>query len=524
MFEERDYQTIARQNVNKAFTLGVRNPLVIAPTGSGKSVIIANHARDAIENWPQTRIICVTHRKELIAQNEAALKRLWPEAPTGVFSAGLGRREHDAQILFCGIQSVYNKLDLIQWVDLIYVDEAHMIPKKATTQYGQFFLGLKAINPHLRIVGFTATPYRLDSGSLSGDPEDGCLFDAIAFAIPVDMLIERGYISTLVSAPVETRLNVDGVARRNGDFVPGQLEAAVNTDENNIPAVDEIIHLGTDRRSWMVFCAGVAHAKAVAAELDRRGVLVKTIFGETPEDERQEIIDAFKAGNIRCIVNVDVLTTGFDAPNVDLIAMLRPTDSMSLYVQVCGRGMRKHPGKGDCMVLDFAGNILRHGPINALRPPKARNKGEGDAPIKICPDCHEAVHAALAFCDVCGFEFPPREIKVDSRASRADILSKHRPSDYSVTHVSYSRHEKPGKPDSLRVSYMCGLQRFSEWICLEHEGYARRKAEEWWMRRGDAPAPATVTEALQRTWELARPTEIRVKIEGDFPRVVGAAF
>lgn len=523
MFENRDYQDKAIENIDEAMIKGARNPLVVAPTGSGKSVIIAGHARKAIEAWPDTRILVLTHVKELIAQNEQAILRLWPDAPTGVYSAGLKRREARAQILFCGIQSVYNKVDQLQWADLIYVDEAHMIPKKATTRYGQFLSAIRAINPHCRVVGFTATPYRLDSGPLVGKPEDGCLFDAICYDIPVKKLLKDGYISPLTTEPVRTNYNLNNVATRAGDYVESQLQAAVNVDAKTHAAVGEILSLGANRKSWIVFTAGVDHAQSVADRLSSAGIETALVLGDTDKTERQDIIDRFKAGSLRCIVNVNVLTTGFDAPGVDLIAMMRPTKSVALYVQMAGRGMRKAPGKENCVVLDFAENIGRMGPIDNVIVPKG-SKGEGDAPIKVCPECESTNYAGVRICSVCGHEFEGFGDPELKRASVKDIISDHRPKRYTVSGVSYSRHTKPGKPDSLKITYRCGLLRFQEWVCLEHTGYAKTRALQWWKDRTAAPAPQTITEALEEVSFLQQPTAIMVKDDGRFQSVQRALF
>ena len=188
-----------------------------------------------------------------------------------------------------------------------------------------------------------------------------------------------------------------------------------------------------------------------------------------------------------------VLTTGFNAPAVDLIAMLRPTKSAGLYVQMAGRGTRLAPGKENCLVLDFAGNVARHGPIDAVTP-KRPSEAEGAAPTKVCPDCDSILAAAVRQCPDCGHQFPPPEVKVAATATHARHPVHHAAAVGRGVDVAYSRHEKPGKPPSLRVDYHCGLVRHSEWICFEHTGYARQKAVAWWRARSKAPVPSTITD------------------------------
>jgi DNA repair protein RadD len=337
-------------------------------------------------------------------------------------------------------------------------------------------------------------------------------------------LIDQGWLAPLISKQTATRLDVTGVATRGGEFVPSQLEAAVDKDPITRAAIDEIVTLGRERRSWLLFCAGVDHASHVAAAVRERGLGCATIFGHTPKAERDRIVAAFTRGEIRALASMGVLTTGFNAPAVDLIAMLRPTRSAGLYVQMAGRGTRLAPGKESCLVLDFAGNVARHGPIDLVRP-KDRAKGEadGEAPTKVCPDCQTINAIAARLCVDCGHVFPMRETRIEATATTRPILSTGRPIWLDVAAVTYHRHDKPGKPPSLRVDYHCGLERHREWVCLEHDGYAGRKALDWWRRRAEGtPPPTTVAEALKRTGELRQPRQIAVRPSGAYLEVVHA--
>lgn len=315
-----------------------------------------------------------------------------------------------------------------------------------------------------------------------------------------------------------------GVGTRGGEFIPSQLQSAVDRDDVTQAAVDEVVAYGADRRSWLAFCSGVDHAKHVAEAIRARSYSSAMILGDTPKSERDHIIAAFKRGEIRALASMGVLTTGFNAPAVDLIAMLRPTKSAGLYVQMAGRGTRLAPGKADCLVLDFAGNVARHGPIDAVNP-RNPGDGDGDAPVKTCPECRTIVPAAARTCPECGHEFPPPEIKIDPTASSLAVLSSGKPEWIRVSDISYERHEKPGKPPSLRVDYRCGLLLHREWVCIEHGGYARQKAVAWWQKRApEVPVPMTVEDALAHAERLRVPAEIAVRPSGRFTEVVGARF
>ncbi len=360
------YQQAAITAIYNYFADKSGHPIVVIPTAGGKSIVLAAFVQGVLRQWPDQRILIVTHVRELIAQNHAEMMGLWPDAPAGIYSAGLRKREIGARVLFAGIQSIHRRAYDVQQCDLVLIDEAHLIPRASDTMYRRFLDTLARINPHLKVIGFTATPYRLDSGMLHEGDER--LFTDIAYEVSIRDLIDQGYLCPLVSKATDVELDVAGVGSRGGEFIAGQLQAAVDRDPITKAAIDEVMAYGEDRRSWLLFCSGVAHATHVAEAVRERGVSCATIFGDTPAAERDRIIAAFKRGEIRALASMGVLTTGFNAPAVDLIAMLRPTKSAGLYVQMAGRGTRLAPGKDNCLVLDFAGNVARHGPVDAVTP------------------------------------------------------------------------------------------------------------------------------------------------------------
>lgn len=522
MLTLRPYQQAAIDAIYGYFAENRGHPLVVIPTAGGKSLVMAAFIEGVLRAWPDQRILIVTHVRELIAQNFSELIGLWRDAPAGICSAGLGRRDLGARILFAGIQSIYRRAYDVQQCDLVLIDEAHLIPAASDTMYRRFLDTLARINPQLKVIGFTATPYRLDSGMLHEGK--GALFTDIAYEVSVRQLIDDGYLCPLVSKAAETRLDVTGVGSRGGEFIPSQLQAAVDLPETTEAAIDEVVRLGAERKSWLAFCAGVEHATHVAEAIRARGFSAATIFGDTPKPERDRTIAAFKRGEIRALASMGVLTTGFNAPGVDLIAMLRPTKSAGLYVQMAGRGTRLAPEKENCLVLDFAGNVARHGPIDAVKP-KRPGSGEGEAPVKVCPDCQSILATAVRLCPDCGHAFPPPKVQVDREASTLAILTTGKPQWLQVDEVFYRAHEKPGSRPTLQVEYQCGLVRHREWVCFEHTGYARQKAVAWWRQRAQGmPVPHTVTEALAWSRQIAAPTEIAVRPSGRFTEIVSVRF
>jgi len=522
----RPYQRAAVNAVFDYFEGATGNPLVVIPTAGGKSVVLAALAQRAITSWPDTRILLVTHQRELIQQNFMTMLRAWPEAPAGIYSAGLSRRDIRAQILFAGIQSIHRHAYQVQRCDLVLIDEAHLLGRGDSGMYRSFLAQLNEINAGLlKVVGFTATPYRLDSGMLHEGKDR--LFTDIAFQVPVLEMIQQGYLCPVVPKQTSTQLDVGGVGTRGGEFIAKDLEAAVDRDEVTQAAVAEIVQHGEGRGSWLVFCSGVAHARHVRDAIREHGFSAETVTGDTPGPERDGILAAFKAGRLRCVTNANVLTTGFDAPGTDLIALLRPTKSVGLYVQMVGRGTRIAEGKDDCLVLDFAGNTARHGPIDTVDGRKKEKSEEpGEAPIKVCPECQTINHASARHCIECDYEFPPPVVKVAPQAATNALLSTQVQAAWcDVTDITYVRHEKPGKPASLRVTYECGLARHSEWVCFEHTGFPRDKAVGWWRRRsGNLPPPATVDAALEQLDQLRSPIAIQVRPAGQYTEIAAARF
>lgn len=524
MFKLRDYQEDAIASLYDYFGRHSGNPLLVLPTGAGKSLIIAALLKGIMFRWPNQRVMMLTHVKELIEQNHAKLLALWPSAPVGIYSASIGQKNASSKITFGGIQSVWSKTAVIPRQDLIVIDEAHLVPKKAEGMYRAFLEGMAKKNPHLRIVGLTATPYRLQGGMLCEGPER--IFSDIAYELPITELIERGYLCKVVPKQTHAEISTKGVQKRGGEFIASQLERAARAGDIVARAVDEIVAHGQERRSWLVFCVGIEHAKQVLDELRRHEISSEAVFGNTKKAERERILEDYKAGRIRALVNVSVLTTGFDAPQTDLLAVLRPTQSAGLWVQMVGRGMRPAEGKADCLVLDFGGNVMRHGPIDKIEPKKASTGETGEPMAKTCPECTVQVWIAARSCPNCGYEFPiDDEPKHDATASTISLLSgiDQEPQQKKVDRVFYRIHRKAGKPASLRVDYCCGLDTISEWVCLWHEGWARTKAERWWMERsgeGREWLPETVEDAVSLAVGLKKPEHIIIKPEGQYRRIV----
>jgi len=512
----RPYQAEAIASIFDWFAAGKDAPLIVTPTGSGKSVILGGFIKRALNDHPDTHILCVTHVKELVEQDANAIRRICPNTSVGIYSAGLGKRQLKP-VTVASIQSIYNKPAFFGRFDLIIVDEAHLIPHKSTGMYRKLLEASVAANPDVKLIGLTATPYRLDSGLLHEG--EGAMFDGISYEANVADLIEQGYLCRLTAKHGDD-VNLDGVRTLAGEFNIAQLGERMSALELVEHHADLIVQRCANRNAWLIFCVTVEHASQVSAALLRRGIAASYVSGEDHNAWRDEKINAFKSGQLRALVNCSILTTGFDHPATDAVVMLRPTLSPGLYVQMVGRGLRLHDSKEDCLVLDFGGNVRRHGFIDAVEPPRKGKKGENqEAPVKECPACHRLVAISLHVCE-CGHEFEIAQRTNEKEAHVGAMLAAEvAPTKLAVRDTQYSKHVGKSGIPTLRVDYHCGLRTVSEYVCIEHTGYAREKALRWWFERMPWHAPSTVDQALTMTQDLNEPTHIIVSFATKFPEI-----
>lgn len=542
MIQARSYQVEAVSAIYTYFGNNTGNPVVAMPTGTGKSVVIAMFLESVFKYYPNQRVMILTHVKELIQQNYEKLMSLWAFAPAGVYSAGLNRRDVHAPITFAGIGSVAKNWAMFGHVDLVIIDEAHLVSPTEATMYQVFLAGLMSRNPNLKVIGLTATPWRLGHGKITdpvkndkGEEVPG-IFTDLCFDITgieaFNRLIAEGYLAPLVPKSTATKLDVDGVHMRGGEFIQSELQTAVDKTDITIAAVKEAMELGYNRRSWLVFAAGVEHAIHTAEIMNDLGIPTVAIHSKMTDRERDDAIRKFKSGHYRAAVNNNVLTTGFDHPAIDLILCLRPTASAVLWVQMLGRGTRPCEGKENCLVLDFANNTRRLGPINDPVVPRRKGEKGGDAPVKECPVCSTWVHASLRWCNglmadgsACKHEFK-FETKLKQGASTAELIKGDMPvvEVFKVDHITFIEHRKDGRPPMMKASYYCGYRVFEEFVCVEHTNYAGKKARDWWRARSDEPMPSTTAEALERADRVRTPTHLRVWINKKYPEILATCF
>lgn len=388
MYTLRPYQADSVKSVIHYFRKHQTPAVLVLPTGAGKSLVIAELARLA-----KGRVLVLAHVKELVEQNHEKYEGYGLKG--SIFSAGLGRKETDQQVVFASVQSVVRNLDSFSnQFSLLVIDECHRVPDEKTSSYQKVITHLRENNSGIKVLGLTATPYRLGMGWIyqyhtrgqvrSDEPR---FFRDCIFELPIRYLLDEGFLTParIIDAPVLSYDFSQLKPASTGRYKEAELDMVIEQSKRATPQiVDQIIHLAQDKLGIMVFAATVRHAQEILGLLPEGEAAI--VIGDTPTLERDQIINDFKERKIKFLVNVSVLTTGFDAPHVDLIAILRPTESISLYQQIVGRGLRLSPGKKECLVLDYAGNSY-----DLYQPEVGDPKPDSDSEIITIP------------CPACGF-------------------------------------------------------------------------------------------------------------------------
>lgn len=388
-FVLRPYQQEAVDATVHYFRKQTHPAVIVLPTGAGKSLVIAELARLA-----RGRVLVLAHVKELVEQNHA--KYLTYGLQADIFAAGLNRKESQSKVVFGSVQSVARNLKAFDaHFSLVIIDECHRISLNDKSQYQQIIQALQSNNPSLRILGLTATPYRLNSGwiyqyhyhgMVRGD--ENCFFRECIYELPLHYMIKNKFLvpPERLDMPVLQYDFSQVSLTSSGIFNEQELNLSLKKQQRITPKIiEQVIEYAAPLQGCMIFAATVEHAKEILGYLPQNSAALVT--AETPAADRQAIINQFKNKELHYLVNVSVLTTGFDAPHVDVIAILRPTESVSLYQQIVGRGLRLSEGKTRCLILDYAGN-----PHDLFRPEVGSSRPNSTSvPVQVfCPLCQFA--------------------------------------------------------------------------------------------------------------------------------------
>ncbi len=521
VYETRQYQ-IDCEDALLADTLSSPDihPLAAVPTGGGKTIIMSGFIKKYLNINPSNKILVISHTENILLQDLETLEDYFPEIFIGLYSSGLKSKSIE-QITVAGIQSIYKQGKLFKDTDLIIIDEAHSCPTKGRGMYWRFFDVVKC-----QRVGLTATHFRTGHGYLYKGK--GAWFNKLSYDLctmdKFNALVDEGYLTNLFCKPPSLQINVDKVKTTAGDYNLKDLAQAVDRDSITKEAVQESIKFGKNYKSWLIFAINIEHADSIYNELNKLGICTGVLHSNSNGNKHQ-ITNDFKSGKIRALVSVGMITTGFDAPNIDLIILLRPTKSPVLHVQMIGRGLRPYPGKDHCLILDFSGNTERLGPINNIQIVPKRKSKNGEPIVKTCPQCGCIHHPIVKFCNVCGHEFTFKE-KLQTKFSKHDIIQKSNDPEWlNVTDIKYKIHSKKDKPDSLRVVYKCGLYTVNEYVCYDHDGYPRHKAENWVKHRFPYLYEfKDVFELWQKSEYLAKPLQILVDTMQKYPNIIDSKF
>ena len=507
-----------------------KNPIIVIPTGAGKTIVCCSLIDKIISYRPASNILVLSHISDILEQNQKAIELYFDGIEVGLYSAGLDSKTIK-KITVAGIQSAYRRPELFKHFDYAIIDECHLVNIERAGMYRNF---LKRIA--VRVIGLTATHYRLGQGYLHKGKLS--IFNCISYNLTsienFNRLIKENYLCNLITLPTKNEMDTKGVKMLGGDFSNEALAKKFNRDEITKPICEEILKYGKKYRKWLIFAIDIEHAENIKTILLDAGISCEAVHSKMGADKK-EVMRKFRGSELRCLINVNMLSTGVDVPDIDLIAHLRSTKSPVFHVQSNGRGLRVHPLKDHCLILDFAGNAKRLGPINdvKVRQPGDKKGGKGAPLVKQCPveECGALTHLSKKECDCCGYIWPEKP-KLFRNASNADIVTDgNKPKIeqwLDVKSVSYNIHKKRGAADSLRVNYSCSkYARYSEWVPIDHDNrFVVERAHNWILCR--VPHNTPVPRNLNALWAirhlLKQPKQILVEIGGNFPRVKAAKF
>lgn len=497
----RPYQTEASESIFTSLRAG-NNPVVQLPTGTGKSLVIADVASKLRAKGGNTFV--VTHVKELVVQNKRTLDRYAGLEKVGTMCAGLNENSPGESITFGTIQSLYRPAmdGRLPFPHAIIIDEAHRVPPGDD---GKLYYNLIKAFPSARRIGMSATPWRMDGGSIYKG--DDAWFDDLCYQkTPLEM-VELGYLCPLVGVSTEVQLDLQGISKTGGDYTQSQVDSR-STDEWLALVAQSVKQLSNKRKHVAVYCPTINAATRFTAALKNVGIEAGAVHSES--EERNEIIEKWEAGEIKALCSVDILTTGFDFPALDCIVCLRPTQSTALWVQILGRGTRIYEGKEDCLVLDYVGNLTRLGGINMMEDFLQEKNGQVVGQFKAV-----------------GVAAKKKKLKISRGIAAVDPMQGSakdvRVFVNEIKYVVIGSKKQPGKTLLMAV-YDCETEEgypisASQFLCVEYSGWARTQAEKWFKLRG-VDAPYNSDAARRLCYGLPIPREADIRRNGKYVNVV----
>ena len=457
----REYQQESINKIKYWFGSQLTKPVLVLPTGSGKTIVFATLIKELFKLNPKKRFLILAHRQELVSQARDKLLSVWPCAPCSVMAASLNEYDATAPIVIASRDTIASKKRLLacEPFDLIVIDEAHHVAPDKSSRYRKILSHLEEIGEPY-VMGVTATPYRMGQGYIYGMEDH--YFGGVAHQVTIPDLIDQGYLCRLSAFAVADSAVIDASSARvkfkGGDYRESDLELIAMEDKTIVSIIDDWVDkaFSKGRTSSVFFCVTVAHAYKMCMYLKESGIKAEAITAETPAKERKQILKDFESGKINVLCNVAVLTEGWDAPRTDCVVVLRPTKSLGLYVQICGRGMRTWGDKTDCLLLDYGENMQRHGCIDTAKPSPVSEGEEERDKIWICDSCLRVNDWDDKTCLECGDAKPKpapmeeEEIELNKETSDKDVATSHEAAQGYV--LSDELKEAEVKEETRRVS------------------------------------------------------------------------
>jgi len=540
----RYYQRNAIDALHSWFDTRPEDPTLIAlPTAAGKTIIFSHFIKEVFSKNPKARFLIMAHRKELVAQAESKLKSVWPDAPVGVLAAGMKRFQHNAQILVASRDTLASpkRLEKVGKFDYMIIDEAHNVPPSSLTRYKKIIDTLSE-RQSMKVMGCTATPYRMGQGYIYGKRKDH-FFKGLAYSVSIPELIQAGYLCRLSAFAVNDNAIIDAgkvsLKFKGGDFREKELEDIAMVDETIIEVISDWIDNAytKGRTASVFFCVSVLHAQKMTQYLQQHNINAAVITGETPNQERDKILADFESGKIHALCNVGVLTEGWDAPRTDCIALLRPTQSVGLYVQMCGRGMRLHDDKENCLLLDYGENVARHGCLDEVEPGESL---PGRYKPKICASCNAINSPSAKECIECGQVFEStqskvlwtkkeREVAKRTKAERQAVLSDEKkaspPKNKTITDIFASVVKSKNGSEYCQVVFTVKDEFFPKKMPLMFgHPTAHNMAVRKWKKittKWGSPSQPWMAAELINSGAFDTISEIIVQKQGKYENVVG---
>ena len=549
MIELRPHQQAAYADVMAALKED-ENVLLQAPCAFGKTILFCKIIQDLLAAWPGMRILLLAHQDLLVTQAKDKLVVVAPELKDsiGIACASVSAKKVlYKQITIASRQTLINLLDKIDDIDLCIIDEVHLmaIPgRKEKTQYEKIIESLRKFNPKMRLLGVTATPYRLNAGYIYGEecrPDLSPIFSRLHHKCEVESMVKQGFLAPLtgkVAQNSDLTQDLTMVKKQMGEFVVSDLAEVMNKEVYLNFTLEAYRKHAEGRTHTMVFCVNIDHAEKVMEIFKGDGVNTYLCHSKLSKSENEKALANFEQkGGVIC--NVAKLTTGLDIPAIDCIILARRTASTALFAQIVGRGMRIFDGKGNCLIIDLVGNCELHGfdldNLNIIVPNKAPGETGSINQDKLCPECESLIHFTYGECPDCGYVFSKEEMELAEKKHDPVLVEasfgKQPPVWYDITGVTYFEHtSKKNKKVMMKVHHDCGSMMNPKFFCAyimfedHYSGFPVKKSRGFWNNRTDEEFPDSVEEALFLADELAKPTRILVDENGKFPEILSYDF